>query len=313
MPIKQKDWAKILKALGLVGQTISGMEQLKQAQARQAEADEIRKIRLQNLKAGQAEATDVAQAKTDVDTLLQIAGMQGPVSVPFPEGGGGVDFTPTPEGILSGVNNVALEKAYERAYGKSLPQHLRIKEKPTPSASKMLTERKAQAELGVMKPLPSQLPGLTDTDKTILAHDAVAKGTASDLQKIRAKLHPFPGQKTTPELTPGKINSIRTLAKNQYKLADWEKMEFVDKIAAVNRVGRREYPKIWVDQTVPYDITVEFIDWGKDKKETIFLLPQTIKELKGMKEEIEKAQEKYKSGEWNYEDYVGWYHSGRKK
>lgn len=146
---KGRDLKKVLQALGIAGQTISRIEQIKIDQA-EAEAEATEKLR----------KITAERTKTREANLLKLHPETGMTSVPFPGGGGGgMDFRPTFD-------------------------------KPVPTSSELLKERKAQGELGVLPLLPSQKKTKADDPLwKILVKSSLAKAegtaTAFDLELLR--------------------------------------------------------------------------------------------------------------------------------
>ena len=150
MPSRQTN--NFLQMIGVLGQTISGIAQIRDAQAKaETEAKE---------KAKKQKRADVLfkQKQTELQeaNFLKLHPETGMMSIPFPEGEGGMDFRPTPE-------------------------------KPLPSASEMLTQRRAQANLGILPQLAADVKAPTQTPLwmfTAKATIAQAEGTSTQFQDV---------------------------------------------------------------------------------------------------------------------------------
>lgn len=201
-----REFNDFLQLIGVAGQTISGIQQIKDAQAK-AEKEAI----------ASAKKIRDAQAKTDFFTER----LQNPLNI---ETVGGTPLVapsgkPLGAAVLSGMfdkfqrpSDVALLERY-RMLGVTPPEWLKARIKPF---KQVTTERKPPKEKAI--------PKLTEADKDIKAHIAVEDGIATREQIIRTKRNPL----TDPDvkrINDAKVKLERAQSKWDNKVVNFVKVE----------------------------------------------------------------------------------------
>lgn len=254
MPIKEKDIGKILKALGIAGQTISGIAQAKEEKKRIKAEEERQKITDNILR----ERLKTAQEKNRLAELDR----QEKANAIFAR----------QTGSTGQIGDVPL--------GTTIP----ARGSSTRTAQQIIESAKVKSDRTVAPATPAPT----------FRGDLFAKAASDPATLIQAfsTIKNFPsiwnaaqdvGFVPTPpkvrgDLTPGEINSIWGIASKKFG-TKWADFEPIDAVEQVNIIGRKNLGKRWVNQTAPYEVTVENIPWGRDVTRRIELTPASIKEL----------------------------------
>jgi hypothetical protein len=281
MPIKKKDWAKIFQALAIGGQTISGLQQLKDIQAQQ-EADE---------QAAKVKAEFLAKRLKDPANVQMVGGT--PMVAPSGK--------PLGATVLSGM----YDKYQRPADMRLLEQYRQLDETP-PEWLKARIKPIEQVTAPHVPPKKEKPKEPTELDKLVKAHLAVQQGTATPEQTILVKLRPLPDtkRKEIKDIVSGEQGkwdkNVRNFV-NQDK-NDLPLMRDLLLKKGVTFISQDQAPEDWDDE-----------NWKAYTRETL-----AVTNIFGARPEMPedpelvKAKQKLDSGEWDqatYNDFLSWYGS----
>lgn len=91
------------------------------------------------------------------------------------------------------------------------------------------------------------------------------------------------------------IKNVYAIASQGYTEKEWQNLDPVDMIRAVNITGRRQVEN-WIDQVVPYRIKFKNIRLGRDEHELVYATPEQV-------DLIKRAEQDRDSGRITQEDF----------